>query len=91
MYRMRTRLVMLFVLVIFAGTGAAQALPSIHETPTAIEEPNLLVRAWSWLSSIFGEAGSFIDPLGTDPQLSPGRGGDGTNAGSFIDPLGGNG
>lgn len=93
MNRMRVRLGLFVMLVLLVGTGAAQARPSIdrgERVAAVTAEASFLVRAWSWLTAMVGQAGSFIDPLGTSgPSGARPAGGDGLDAGSFIDPLGG--
>jgi hypothetical protein len=96
MNRMRVRLGLFVMLVLLVGTGAAHARPSIDRGEKRVAavtaEAGFLVRAWSWLTAMVGQGGSFIDPLGglvpgTASPTSNGR--DGLDGGSFIDPLGG--
>jgi hypothetical protein len=86
---MRVRLGLLVMLVLLFGAGAVHAQPALDQGRAAKSEPTFVSQAWSWMTSLFGQAGSFIDPLGHDgPTVAPGS----TNrldAGSFIDPLGG--
>lgn len=92
---MRVRLGLLVVSALLVGPGLVHARPSVDEraaTIRAVEvEPSALVRAWGWLTSMFGKAGSFIDPLGGGGESghSTPVGGATPDAGSFIDPLGG--
>jgi len=90
---MRVRLGLLVVSALLVGPGLVHARPSVDEraaTIRAVEvEPSALVRAWGWLTSMFGKAGSFIDPNGVVvPTGATPTNGATTDAGSFIDPNG---
>jgi len=88
MNRMRVRL-WLVMLVLLVGPGMVHARPASDEhTIVRAAEPSVLGKAWDWIVSIFGTAGSFIDPLG-DPHSVPAGAVNNIDAGSFIDPLGG--
>jgi hypothetical protein len=98
MNRMRVRLGLLVVSALLVGPGVVHARPAVDESAATVREvkaePSALVRAWGWLTAMFGDAGSFIDPLGGgggggESGHSTPVGGATTDAGSFIDPLGG--
>lgn len=94
MYRMRVRLGLLVMVVLLIVPGLVHARPAADEGPTVkvavkAEEPGFLAQAWTWLVSVFDNAGSFIDPLGTGDGHNSIGGTALPDAGSFIDPLGG--
>jgi len=90
MNRMRVRLWLLVVLVLLVGPGLVHARPAPEErTAVRAAEPSVLGPAWDWIVSIFGNAGSFIDPLGNPGNGVPAGSTNNIDAGSFIDPLGG--
>jgi hypothetical protein len=90
MNRMRVRLWLLVMLVLLVGPGLVHARPAPDvRTPVRAAEPSVLGQAWDWIVSIFGNGGSFIDPLGDPGHGAPANSLNGIDGGSFIDPLGG--
>jgi hypothetical protein len=90
MNRMRVRLWLLVVLVLLVAPGLVHARPTADErTAARAAEPGILGQAWDWLVSMFGNGGSFIDPLGSPGNGIPPSSLNNIEGGSFIDPLGG--
>lgn len=88
MNRMRVRLWLLVMLVLLVGPGLVHAQPATEEhTAVRVVEPSAVGKVWDWLVSMFGKAGSFIDPNGI--PIPSGTSNTHTDAGSFIDPNGG--
>jgi hypothetical protein len=77
------------VLVLLFGAGAVHAQPALDQGRAAKSEPTFVFQAWSWMTSLFGQGGSFIDPWGHDgPSIVSPGGTDSLDGGSFIDPWG---
>jgi hypothetical protein len=85
---MRVRLGLLVVLVLLFGAGAVHAQPALDQGRAAKSEPTFVSQAWSWMTSLFGQGGSFIDPWGNDGPSVVAPGSDSLDGGSFIDPWG---
>jgi len=74
--------------LILLAPAHAKALPLGHAIHSAAEHPqaapSLLTQLWSYLSAIWGENGSILDPDGANASSEPGGG----DNGSILDPDG---
>ena len=74
--------------LIFLASPHAKALPQGHPIHAAVEypraSPGLLSQLWSFLSTIWGETGSGLDPNGADSPNAASSG----DTGSVLEPDG---